>query len=50
MFGSFGLGFRTIGDRDASFDAILAFGTTRFDAPSFDIQAVRVAIGINRGF
>ena len=49
LHGSAGLGFRTTGDRDQSFDLILAAGSTRFDQP-FAIESVRVAIGVNRGF
>jgi hypothetical protein len=49
LYGSAGLGFRTTGDRDISFQGLIAIGSSRFDEP-FEIQSVRLAFGINRGF
>ena len=49
LFGSAGLGFRTAGNRDLSFDVILAVGTSRFDEP-FQLNSFRLALGLNRGF
>lgn len=49
LYGSAGIGFRTTGVRDTSFQALLAFGTSRFDEP-FEVRSVHLAFGINRGF
>lgn len=49
LFGSAGVGFRSTGHRDVSFDVLLAVGTSRFDEP-FALRNVRLALGINRGF
>jgi hypothetical protein len=49
LYGSAGLGFRTTGNRDASFDVIFAVGTSRFVEP-FGIRSFRLAVGLDRGF
>jgi hypothetical protein len=49
LYGSAGIGFRTTGDRDLSFHGLIAIGSSRFDE-GFEIQSVRLAFGINRGF
>lgn len=49
LHGSAGMGFRTIGNRDESFDVLFAVGSSRFDQP-FAIESFRLAIGLNRGF
>ena len=46
---SFGLGIRSVGRRDTSFNALIAFGTETF-AHGADIDTVRLVIGTNRGF
>lgn len=46
---SFGLGLRSIGDRDQSFSLLLAFGSRPF-ALGGDIDSVRLVIGSTQGF
>lgn len=46
---SFGLGFRSIGDRDQSFNVLVAFGSEPF-ALGADIESVRLVIGSQQGF
>ncbi len=45
---SFGLGVRTVGSRESSFDLLLAFGSEPFDR--FEISSVRFLFGTTRGF
>ena len=47
---SFGIGVRTNGERDVSFDILVGAGTTPFGSPSFEIDAVRFLIGATQGF
>lgn len=46
---SFGIGFRSIGDRDQSFNVLLAFGSEAF-AVGGNIDSVRLVIGSQQGF
>ncbi len=46
---SFGLGFRSIGDRDQSFNVLVAFGSEPF-VTGADIDSVRIVVGSQQGF
>lgn len=46
---SFGIGFRSIGDRDQSFNVLLAFGSSPF-VDGADIESIRIVIGSQQGF
>jgi hypothetical protein len=46
MHGSFGIGVRSTGSRDTSFDVLIAAGTSAFDQP-FAFENVRFAVGVN---
>lgn len=46
---SFGLGLRSIGDRDQSFNVMLAFGSAPFDQGA-SVDSVRIVIGSRQGF
>ena len=50
MAGTFGFGVRSSTDRDAAFELLVGAGTTRFDAPTFGVESVRILIGATRGF
>lgn len=45
-----GLALRTAISRDTSIDALIAFGTNRFDEPNFELDNVRATLGANHGF
>ena len=47
---SFGMGIRTNDDRDIGLELLVGAGTTRFNAPSFEVEQVRFLIGVVRGF
>jgi len=48
---SYGLALEIGTDRVSSFEAILGWGSNRFDDPSFDpFNQFRLSIGVNRGF
>ena len=47
---SFGLGVRTNGERDVSFDILVGAGTTPFGSPTFEIDSARFLIGATQGF
>jgi len=48
---SYGLALEVGSDRVSSFEAILGWGSSRFDEPSFDpFDQFRLSLGINRGF
>lgn len=46
---SFGFGFRSIGDRDQSFNVLVAVGTEPF-AFGADVDSVRIVLGSQQGF
>jgi hypothetical protein len=46
---SFGFGLRSIGDRDQSFNLLVAFGTAPFDQGG-SVDSVRIVIGSQQGF
>ena len=46
---SFGLGFRSIGDRDQSFNVLVAFGSEPFTLGA-NIESVRLVVGSQQGF
>ncbi len=46
---SFGLGFRSIGDRDQSFNVLVALGSAPF-ALGGDIESIRLVVGSQQGF
>ncbi len=46
---SFGIGFRSIGDRDQSFNVMLAFGSEPF-VDGANVDSVRIVIGSQQGF
>ena len=46
---SFGFGLRSIGDRDQSFNLLLAFGSEPFDMGA-QITSVRLVVGSQQGF
>jgi hypothetical protein len=46
---SFGLGMRTVGQRDQSFNAMFALGTDTFER-GFSVTDVRFVVGTQRGF
>jgi len=49
LAGSFGLGLRTINDRDAAFNVIVGAGTEAFDDGG-RVEDLRLVFGVSRGF
>ncbi len=49
MSSAFGTGLRTNGERETSFQALVAVGTTQFGG-DIQIDTVRLVVGTNRGF
>jgi hypothetical protein len=48
---TYGASLRLASDRSSSFEAILGWGSSRLDAPSFDpFDQFRLTIGVNKGF
>jgi hypothetical protein len=47
---NWGLSLRTSFERAYSFDFVVGVGSNRLDKPSFKIDGVNLAIGINHGF